>query len=238
VQQTRWIGSSLAIAGLALAGAAFAGAAFAGAAFAGEPVQGAAVTRSPIQGAVKSAPPANRDYVNVRHGFRFGPPPGWQQRDQIGALTIYAEPQARAGSAGSLKSESTRAFTQRLQRSLNEPLDVSARFVANLTVTATPTSVRNATEYARALRTDGKLPKNFRIVGEAPFKLAGEPAVARSVQVSFPDQPAVRTREVLCVHGGYAISITLATEVGAYAKYKAVFDGVLQTFSWLPRTTP
>jgi hypothetical protein len=183
--------------------------------------------------------PAGRDFNSPQHGFRFTPPAGWVQRNQVAALVTYQEPatvEPVAAQPPPGRTESTKDFTDRvLKATKSSELNIVPKFIANVTVTATPTPARTVQDYMKTLRQKGKLPKNYKIVGEAPFKLAGEPAVARAVRVTFPDQPTVQTREVICLRNGFAINITLATEASAYAKYKSIFDNILLTFIWAPR---
>jgi hypothetical protein len=179
-------------------------------------------------GIVGAAPDAV--YSNAEYRFSFKPPAGWEEKKHPEALVVYMEPVATTSQARP-KKETAKELIARLNKKLQEPA-VTTAFRCNITVTARDSGGMTAKEYAKETRGRAALGKSYRIIGEVPGKLGGEPSVVRTVRLSFSTSQTIQTREVFCVRNGKLITLTLAAPTARFSTFAGEFDKVVASFVW------
>jgi hypothetical protein len=169
-------------------------------------------------------------YVNNEYKLSFKPPAGWEEKRHPEAVVVYMEPVA-ATSQARPKKESAKELIARLNKKLQEPAATTA-FRCNITVTARDSGGMTVKEYAKDTRVRAALGKSYRILGEVPGKLGGEPSIVRTVRLVLPRSQPVQTREVFCVRNGKLITLTLAAPTSRFDAIATDFNKVLTSFAW------
>ncbi len=105
----------------------------------------------------------------------------------------------------------------------------SGKFTTNIAVNVYATAVRPADE---AKLVQGIAVKHGTVYAIGPAKLGGLPAHSWRTHLQVPEFPILENHQVLCLHGGRAVEITLTAPPGAMKKYEPIFDRLLASFRW------
>ena len=152
------------------------------------------------------AMPLDGRYTDMEHRFSLLPPPGWTvNQNLIPHYAVLVEPQARP------EEEAATIGTY------GEP-------VRAMTLDA----------YIKSTRAEIAKQKGLTIYGEKKLTLGGEPAYSWRMHVNVAGQPAHENRQVVCLRGPQALTLTLTTLPASIKKYDAAFDKVLASFRWEP----
>ena len=150
------------------------------------------------------AMPLEGRYTDAEHRFSLVPPPGWTvNKELIPHYAVLVEPTARP------EDEAATIGTY------GEP-------VRTLTLEA----------YVKSTRTEIAKQKGLTVYGEKKLTLGGEPAYSWRMHVNVPNQAPHENRQIVCLRGPQALTLTLTTLPTAMKKYDAAFDKVVASFRW------
>ena len=154
--------------------------------------------------AVVCANPTEGRYMDVEHRFSLQPPLGWSVNKQlIPHYAVLVEPTARPGDEA-----------------------------ATIGTYGEPVHVMTLEAYVKATRAEIAKQKGLTVYGEKKLTLGGEPAYSWRMHVNIPGQAAHENRQVVCLRGPQALTLTLTTLPAAMRKYDAAFDKVVTSFRW------
>lgn len=158
-----------------------------------------------IAGAVFAVPLEGR-YTDTKHRFSLLPPPGWTvNQNLIPHYAVLVEPQARPEEEA-----------------------------ATIGTYGEPVHVMTLEAYVKSTRAEIAKQKGLTVYGEKKITLGGEPAYSWRMHVNVPGQAAHENRQVVCLRGPQALTLTLTTLPEAMKKYDAMFDKVVASFQWEP----
>lgn len=156
--------------------------------------------------AIVCATPTEGRYTDTAHRFSLVPPPGWTVNQQlIPHYAVLVEPTARP------EDEAATIGTY------GEP-------VHGMTLEA----------YVKSTRKEIAKQKGLTVYSEKALTLGGEKAYSWRMHVNVPGQAAHENRQVVCLRGPQAVTLTLTTLPATMKKYDALFDKVITSFRWEP----
>ncbi len=156
--------------------------------------------------AVVCATPTDGRYTDTAHRFSLVPPPGWTVNQQlIPHYAVLVEPTAR-------------------------PEDEAA----TIGTYGEPVHGMSLEAYIKSTRREIAKQKGLSIYGETALTLGGEKAYSWRMHVNVPGQAAHENRQVVCLRGPQALTLTLTTLPANIKKYDTLFDKVITSFRWEP----